>query len=103
MLNPKNMQPGFPKDTGEQADWWDDWDNAFKASYSGDYSSTVPQGALDADTPGARVPSFAKEDVAFTLACVEGCNDENDWLWVGTLKDGRWAALSAWCDYTGWG
>lgn len=32
----------------------------------------------------------------------EGYNDGDPWLAVGTLKDGRYFFLSAWCDYTGW-
>lgn len=32
-----------------------------------------------------------------------GENDGDHWLCVGTLTDGRWFSLTAWCDYTGWG
>ena len=47
--------------------------------------------------------SFSVEDVSYTLAHCHGENDEASWLWVGVLQDGRYAFVSAWCDYTGWG
>jgi hypothetical protein len=46
---------------------------------------------------------FTPDDVAFTIAFCDGENDESSWLWVGVLTDGRYAFISAWCDYTGWG
>ena len=37
------------------------------------------------------------------IASADGHNDGDSWLAVLRLKDGRFAFLSAWCDYTGWG
>lgn len=36
------------------------------------------------------------------LAVREGERDGEFWYWVLRLRDGRYAALSGWCDYTGW-
>jgi len=46
--------------------------------------------------------SFDIDDVESIIANSEGENDGQPWLMVGTLKDGRYFFLSAWCDYTGW-
>ena len=46
--------------------------------------------------------SFGVDDVAETLAFSRGENDESDWLWVGILRDGRFAFVQAGCDFTGW-
>jgi hypothetical protein len=43
------------------------------------------------------------EDVVEVYYSSEGEGDGDDWLLVGSLKDGRFFSLSAWCDYTGWG
>lgn len=45
---------------------------------------------------------FAREDVARIIYAQEGEHDGADWLGVFELKDGRFATLSAGCDYTGW-
>jgi hypothetical protein len=45
----------------------------------------------------------AREDVAAVIASVEGQNDEDSWVGVFRLRDGRYLYLTAWCDYTGWG
>lgn len=69
-----------------------DWPEA--VSYSDDKSSR----ALD----GAATDGFGLDDVAEVLASEDGCNDEYDWLALFRLNDGRFAFLSAGCDYTGW-
>jgi hypothetical protein len=46
---------------------------------------------------------FTIPDVAKVLATVDGERDEATWLGAFKLKDGRWAALRAGCDFTGWG
>lgn len=46
--------------------------------------------------------NFCIEDVCCIVALEEGCNDSESWLGFFKLKDGRYAALDAWCDYTGW-
>jgi hypothetical protein len=46
---------------------------------------------------------FTIEDVECVIAAVEGENDESSWVGVFRLRDGRYAYVTAWCDYTGWG
>lgn len=46
--------------------------------------------------------NFTREDVAEVIHQHNGENDEEPWVAVFRLKDGRFAGLSAWCDYTGW-
>lgn len=41
-------------------------------------------------------------DVDEVIALVNGQNDEASWVGVFRLYDGRYCALTAWCDYTGW-
>lgn len=53
-------------------------------------SSAVP------DTP------FTLDDVSEVRHAIAGENDGDPWICVGQLKDGRWFALEAGCDYTGW-
>jgi hypothetical protein len=45
---------------------------------------------------------FDREDVAEVLATEDGENDSDNWVGVFLLKDGRYAYLTAGCDYTGW-
>ena len=80
---------------------WDnyDWMNAMEVSIrdsGGCANRAVPDSCVDT-TP------FLACDISYTLAAAEGENDGADWLWVGCLKDGRWAMMAARCDYTGWG
>ena len=51
---------------------------------------------------GVSADPVAIEDVEEIVASVEGENDGPDWVMVGRLKDGRWFAVAAGCDYTGW-
>lgn len=46
---------------------------------------------------------FTPQDVAAILAIKDGQNDGIGWLGIFLLKDGRFALLTAGCDYTGWG
>lgn len=46
---------------------------------------------------------FAREDVVEILRMHDGCNDDEPWLGLFRLKDGRFAYIEAGCDYTGWG
>jgi len=78
-----------------------DWKEAF--GYAGEpeaHGSGVPTEAV----PGSGIATtpFSRVDVAEVLATAEGENDGPNWLCVGKLKDGRWFALDAGCDYTGW-
>jgi hypothetical protein len=45
---------------------------------------------------------FSREDVDIILSMVLGVPDEDSWVGVFKLKDGRFASLEAGCDYTGW-
>lgn len=78
-----------------------DWKEAF--SFAGDigYGSGVPERALPNDTD-LSVEKFSRFDVKRVIASVVGERDGPDWLIVGELYDGRFFALAAGCDYTGW-
>lgn len=42
------------------------------------------------------------ETIAAVLAVWEGENDGDDWRWIVSLTDGRFAFIQGGCDYTGW-
>ena len=46
---------------------------------------------------------FGFDDVETVLASSEGENDGSNWIGLFLLRDGRFAFVAAWCDYTGWG
>jgi hypothetical protein len=79
--------------------------DAWKKSY--DWEQAFECAMRDAPTgvPGytGSVECFAMEDVAEVIASADGDNDGPAWIGFFRLKDGRFATLSAWCDYTGWG
>lgn len=54
--------------------------------------------------PGSGISTepFQRNDVTELAYIAEGENDGPTWVCVGLLADGRWFALSAGCDYTGW-
>lgn len=82
-----------------------DWEMAFQCCgpvESGDSSgynspsvSSVPGEECDASP-------FGRLDVARVVATSDGENDGANWIGIFRLKDGRFAFLSAGCDYTGW-
>lgn len=43
----------------------------------------------------------SSEPVAI-LAKIDGENDEKAWHWLCRLKDGRFAYMCGFCDFTGW-
>ena len=45
---------------------------------------------------------FGTDDVSEIIDYKQGENDGLNWIMYGRLKDGRYFALSAGCDYTGW-
>lgn len=45
---------------------------------------------------------FKREDVKRVIAADTGENDGNPWIGLFELENGKYGALSAWCDYTGW-
>jgi len=69
-----------------------DWEEAFK------YSDNLAP-VLDDDADQA---PFSREDVAEIIAIEDGENDGPPWIGLFRLHDGRYAFLSAGCDYTGW-
>jgi len=73
----------------------DDWGQAFICAFNDQRTVT--------NCPPCSTVSFDMEDIAEVLASCEGQNDGDSWLALFRLKDGRYAYLSAWCDYTGWG
>lgn len=82
-----------------------DWGKAFE--YAGErpeYGSCDGGLQVSIAHPSRPVPShpFSRMCVREVVAHSAGENDGNSWLCVGQLYDGRWFALKAWCDYTGW-
>ncbi len=79
-----------------------DWASAFEYAGEKNYGN----GSVDIRTPigyeHVSRDSFAREDVKEIYGIHEGVNDEESWLLWGKLSDGRYFALNAWCDYTGW-
>ena len=70
-----------------------DWEEAFM--YANEPEAVPPGADIGAD-------GFGREDVIRVIALAEGENDGADWVGVFELRDGRFAALRAGCDYTGW-
>lgn len=54
-----------------------------------------PESTVDTTPP-------TRADVAEIIAAVNGENDEESWLGVFLLKDGRYLLACGSCDYTGW-
>ena len=73
-----------------------DWEQAFEVAQRDN-----PIAVIGDD----QVPTspFTRDDVARIIAKAEGENDGESWVGVFELKDGRFAYVTAWCDYTGWG
>ena len=70
-----------------------DWREAFK--YAAECEPT--EGYVGS------LAGFTFDDVAEVIARDDGENDGPNWIAVFRLRDGRFAFLSAGCDYTGWG
>lgn len=77
------------------------WAEVFADLSSGNTSKdncdSCPPGIKELCTP----PPY-RTDVVEIIAAVNGQNDEDEWLGVFRLKDGRFLVASGWCDYTGW-
>jgi hypothetical protein len=85
---------------------WGGEDNAlpfFKDDYDW-YRALIVSDIRPADPTDQTISlaSFCTAEIASILVSVEGENDGDYWMMIGTLKDGRWFFLSAGCDYTGW-
>jgi hypothetical protein len=81
-----------------------DWREVFKyaGTPAGEYGDPAQ---LPTAVPGytGSTDAFGPDDVAEVIASDNGENDGPDWIAVFRLNDGRFAALQAGCDYTGWG
>ena len=44
-----------------------------------------------------------RKDIEEVIASIDGENDGLYWQAIIKLKDGKYAWISSWCDYTGWG
>jgi hypothetical protein len=71
------------------------WTEAFAVAMRDDIR--VAPGYAGSDAP------FDVDDVAEVVATDDGENDGPNWVGAFRLKDGRFAFVSAGCDYTGWG
>jgi hypothetical protein len=88
-----------PFDDGE----WGDWGAAMRTARHGNYDGASVLLAIRAEGATCSTDAFDVGDIAETIGTAEGENDGPDWVWIGRLTDGRFAGLSAGCDYTGWG
>lgn len=69
-----------------------DWEQAFSVS---SIRSATPWTVVDTSMPSSA-------DVAEVIATEEGERDGAQWVGVFKLNDGRYVAVAAGCDYTGW-
>ena len=69
-----------------------DWEEVFKYA--------TPSPVFGAEVSGE---PFQRDDVKRIIAMVDGENDGPNWVGVFELNDGRFASISAGCDYSGWG
>ena len=77
-----------------------DWLEAFGfAGAKGVCNERLPE-AIPGET--CSVDPFSIGSVAEVYGSVEGEADVSNWVCYGRLHDGRYFALSAGCDYTGW-
>lgn len=73
-----------------------DWEEAFGEGSGGNTDQEVES---HDGTDRSRV---LRADVARVIASVNGENDEDSWIAVCKMKDGRYACIEGSCDYTGW-
>lgn len=88
----------IPKELTDGNEWGaeHDWAEAIHVACR-DGIESVPPGTAH------RCDPFALTDVVEVIAAKAGENDGPNWVGVFRLHDGRFIALTAWCDYTGWG
>lgn len=81
-----------------------DWEHAFQCCGAAEEDASCFNDPNVNAAIGSNVDAapFQRTDVAEVLATADGENDGPNWLGVFKLKDGRYAFLSAGCDYTGW-
>lgn len=73
---------------------------------SDDYGKlpTLPElmGAYDWQE-AMKYAQFTFQQIKRVILATEGERDDSDWALVVELEGGGYGALTAWCDYTGWG
>lgn len=74
---------------------WDDEDDGTRFKHG----EPAVSACIGTQTPADPV---RRRDVTRVVAASEGENDGPAWVIVVELKDGRFAFLTAGCDYTGW-
>lgn len=77
-----------------------DWQEVFKPAYSTPNKNVSPSPILG---EGVDLSPFSMDDIEKVYFISDGFNDEDDWVAVMKLFDGRYARITAGCDYTGWG
>jgi len=86
-------------------DFWDyDWTEALCVAQTGEDSCNWGIG-WDEDTEALKgqFPNYVSEsDVKWIHSADAGQNDDESWIGLFELYDGRFMVLDAWCDYTGW-
>lgn len=73
-----------------------DWEEVFGEGDGGNTDGTVE------GINGCDASPVSREMVVEVLAAVNGENDEDDWLGLFRLADGRFLVAEGECDYTGW-
>lgn len=76
-----------------------DWQHAWHEAQYGSYG---PGYDWENDKEGSAPEDFALAQVVEVVAADDGENDEEDWICITKMSDGRFAVMSAGCDYTGW-
>jgi hypothetical protein len=72
-----------------------DWEECFGEGSGGNTTK-------DIDAHGVSADHCDRENVAEIIAMIDGENDESDWVGLFRMNDGRFLAVVASCDYTGW-
>lgn len=73
-----------------------DWEEVFGEGSGGNCTQEVD--SLD----GTNIEPVLRKNVTEVLASVNGENDQDSWICIVKLSDGRFACLEGSCDYTGW-
>lgn len=83
-----------PEEMRDAGDWQHAWYEAQYGSYGPPFDYENRKDVIPDD--------FALNQVVEVIAESEGENDGPDWVCVARMQDGRYAVMSAGCDYTGW-
>jgi hypothetical protein len=94
--------PSEPNEEGAVLEPLDNYDWAEAFGYAGEPDTNGNARVSAAEGSPAAADSFTREDVVRIVAMDDGQNDGPDWVGVFELRDGRFAFVSAGCDYTGW-